>query len=503
MRVVRVLAGLGTIFRLFSISLIVPILASLWWDPKTNMIPLAGLEVRASTIGFVLVLVIILLLGFLLTSIASVQLEELREREGFAIVGFAWLLLAALGAIPFLLTKTTRDPVAAYFETMSGLTATGATAFDLATFDAILPSVHVWRATLHAVGGLGVIVLAVAVFARLTEAGQRLMAAETPGGQATRLKPTVTQTAAALWNVYFAFVVVLFGTLWIAMHFTGRHLSWKDSALDALITSFSTVSTGGFSNRADSIAFYQSGVVSAVVTLFMLASGVNFNLYWHFFHGRRNRLFADSEFRFFLGIFLVSAAAIAAVLILNGSEVSMGTKNAAFYAASFMTSSGLTIADHNAFPEAAKMVLLLLMFTGGCVGSTAGGLKLVRVLLLARLTRRELEKLLHPHAVATLKVEGRVIPEDTLRRVVVFFFAYVTLVLVGAFLFAFTGLGFMSAVSASATLVGNVGPAFDRAAYSFFSVPDLGKLIGIFLMWMGRLEIFTAVVLLFPRTYRD
>lgn len=504
MRFARVLAGLGMLFRLFSFSLIIPFLASLWWDPRTSLFSVLGLfEVPTSTVVFFFVFIIILLLGYLLTSLAPVGLDEVREREGFAIVGFAWLILAALGGLPFLLTGTTQNPLAAYFETMSGLTTTGATALPLSSFDQILPSIHMWRATLQFVGGLGIIVLAVAVLARLTEAGQRLMSAETPGGQVSRLKPKITQTAAALWNVYLIFTVVLFAVLWPTMHFTGRHLGWKDAAFDAVVVSFTTMSTGGFSNRADSIGFYQSDILTGIVTIFMLAAGVNFNLYWHMFHGRRQRLLRDSEFRFYLSVFLLAFVAVAVILIYNGRGINDGIEGAAFQTASFLTSTGATSADHNAFPDAAKMVLLLLMFTGACVGSTSGGLKSIRILLLLRLTRIELQKLLHPHAVATLKVEGRIIPEDTLRRVVVFFFAYVTLVLVGSFLYAFIGFDFISAISTATSLVGNTGPAFGRAAYAFDGVSDFGKVIGILLMWMGRLEIFTVLVLFFPRTYRD
>ena len=504
MRLARVLAGLGTLFRLFSFSLLIPMFASLWWDPRTNLFSVAGLfDVPTSAIVFFFVFVIIMLLGYLLTSLATVELEELREREGFAIVGFAWLILAALGGIPFLLTGTTQNPLSAYFETMSGLTTTGATALPLSTFDSILPSIHMWRATLQFVGGLGIIVLAVAVLARLTDAGQRLMSAETPGGQVTRLKPKITQTAAALWNVYIAFAAVLFAIVWPTIHFTGRQLPWKDAAFDALIISFTTMSTGGFSNRADSIAFFQSDVLTGVVTIFMLAAGVNFNLYWHLFHGRRRLLLRDSEFRFYLSVFLIAFVAIAVILLYNGRSVNEGIEASAFQTASFLTSTGATSADHNAFPDAARLVLLLLMFTGACVGSTSGGLKSIRILLLLRLTRIELQKLLHPHAVANLKVEGRIIPEDTLRRVVVFFFAYVTLVLVGSFLYAFIGFDFISAISTATSMVGNTGPAFGRAAYAFSDVSDFGKVVGILLMWMGRLEIFTVLVLFFPRTYRD
>jgi trk system potassium uptake protein len=504
MRFARVLAGLGALFRLFSFSVLIPLFASLWWDPRTDVFVLFGdVTVPTTTIVFTLTFLLIFLVGWLLSSISAVELEELREREGFAIVGFAWLLLAALGGLPFLLTNTTRKPLVAYFETMSGLTTTGSTALPLDTFESILPSVHVWRATLQFVGGLGIIVLAVAVLARMTDAGQRLMSAESPGSQVTRLKPKITQTAAALWNVYILFTLVLFAILWPALHFTGRQLPWKEAALDAMIVSFTTMSTGGFSNHANSIAYFQSPTVTWIVVGFMILAGVNFNLYWHAFHGRERRLFKDAELRFFLTVFLAAFVAVSLILIYNGRSVGQGIEDAAFQTASFLTSTGATSTDHNAFPDAARLVLLLLMFNGACVGSTTGGLKSIRILIMLRLTRVELQRLLHPHAVATLKVEGRIVPDDTLRRIVVFFFAFVSLVLAGSFFYAFIGFDFVSAIATATAMVCNTGPTFGRAAYAFSDVPDVGKVVGILLMWMGRLEIFTALVLFFPRTYRE
>lgn len=506
MHFARVLHGLGTIFKLFSFSLLIPFFGSFVWDenvaPSGIPNPFGG-EFRLTTVAFFLTFVIILLVGFVLTNFAKVQLEELREREGYAIVGFAWLTLAAFGSLPLILTRTTLEPLDAYFEVMSGLTTTGATALDPNQFDGIAPSVHLWRATTQYVGGLGIIVLAIAMFSRLTEGAHRLMAAETPGGTVTRLKPKITETAGALWTLYVGFGGVLFFVLWFSMRLLGRGLPWKDAALDALITTFTTLSTGGFSNRAASIDYYDSSFITWIITLAMFLAGINFNLYWLFFHGRRGRLWRDAEARFYLAIFLTAALATSAVLYNAKLNLGSSLKHGFFQAASFVTTTGYTSTDHNAFPDAARLVLFLMMFLGACVGSTAGGIKAFRILLLLRLTRRELQRLLHPHAVASVKVEGRMLPDEVLRRVVVFFFCYVTLVVVGGFVYTFLGMDFVSGVSASATLVGNVGPGFNQVAYSFHHVPDLGKAAAILLMWMGRLEIFTALILFVPATYRE
>ena len=506
MRFSRVLRGLGSLLRLFSFTLLIPLAGSLYWDEDVAMtgIPAPwGGEFKVTTVAFALTFLFILLLGFTLTAVAPATLEEIRDREGYFIVASAWLILSSLGGIPLLLTQTTADPVTAYFEAMSGLTTTGATALDLGRFDEIAPSVHLWRATLHLTGGLGIIVLAVAVFARLTEGAYRLMAAETPGGTVTRLKPKLTETAKALWIIYVGFNVALFLLLWPLIHFTGARLSWKEAALDALIHSMSTIATGGFSNHGDSVMFFASDAVTWVLVAFMFLSGVNFNLYWLALAGRPQRIFRDAEFRFYAGMVFAAGAVMAWSLWNANAGIGAAIEGGFFHAVSFMTTTGHTAADHNAFPELGKLILFLLMFTGAMVGSTAGGLKVLRIRLLFLLTRRELDKLLHPHAVASVKIEGRILPDDTIRRVVVFFFVYITTVLIGSLAFAFIGFDFLTSVSAAAALTGNVGPGFNAVAYTFDAVPPLGQVVGILLMWLGRLEIFTAVILFVPGTYRD
>jgi len=502
----RVVRGLGALLRLFSFTLLIPLFGSLYWDegsPTTGIPAPWGGELRVTTVAFALTFLFILLLGLTFTAVTPVSLEELRDREGYILVASAWLILSSLAGIPLLLTGAAQNPVEAYFESMSGLTTTGATALSLGSFDEIAPSVHLWRVTLHLTGGLGIIVLAVAVFARLTEGAHRLMAAETPAGTVTRLKPKLAQTAKALWTIYLGFNAALFLILWPLMHYTGLRVPWKQAALDALIAAMSTIATGGFSNRADSVMFYQSDWVIWILWLFMFAAGVNFNLYWVAFAGRPGRLWKDGQFRFYAAIIVASGAIVSWSLWNADASVAESLKQGFFHTASILTTTGHTAADHNRFPELAKLVLFLLMFTGACVGSTSGGIKVLRIRLLMLLTRRELDRLLHPHAVGGVKVEGQILPDETIRRVVVFFFVYITTVLAGSLFYAFLGFDFLTSVSAAASLTGNVGPSFNTFAYSFHDMPVVGQIVGILLMWLGRLEIFTALVLFVPATYRD
>lgn len=506
MRFPRVLKALGTLLLIFSVSLAIPFFGSLYWDdgvPESSVPnPITGGFLRQTTLVYLATFLLILVLGTLMVLLPREELEELRERESFAIVGFAYLLLALLASVPFLLLGVTRSPAAAFFESMSGLTTTGATVLRV-PLEQYPASIHLWRSTLQYVGGMGIVVLSVALLRRMTEGAYLLMSMEVPGGQVTRIKPKITQTAKALWTLYTILVSVMFLTLWPLMHYTGRRLGWKTAAFDALTTSMSALSTGGFSPHGDSIGFYASPWITWTVILFMIVGGGSFTLYWLAAHGRPGRLLRNGEFQLYLGLLLGGVVVMAASLFFNGSSGLKAVEESSFHAASFMTTTGFTTTNHDAFPDLAKFILLLLMFLGASTGSTSGGIKVARIQLLTRLTLREVQKLLHPQAVSTVKVEGRILPDDAVRRVVVFFFSYLGIFILGALALLVVGFPLLDGLSASASLVGNVGPAFGRAAFTFDGVSTWGHLVGGVLMWLGRLEIFTGLLLFVPATYRD
>lgn len=506
MRYPRVLKALGTILLIFSVTLLVPLFGSLVWDeevrPSTTTNPFNDSDIPQTTIAFLATLLLTVLLGLVLVVVPRETLEELRERESFAIVGFSYLGLSLLGSIPFLLTGVTRSPITALFETMSGLTTTGATALAL-PLEQYPASIHLWRSTLQFLGGMGIIVLSIAVLQRMTEGAYKLMSMEAPGGTVTRIKPKITQTAKALWTLYVFLVLSEFAILVPLMHFTGQKLPWKTSIFDALCTAMSTLSTGGFSPRTDSIGFYGSTAITWVVLFFIILGGVNFNLYWIASHGQPGRLFRDPEFRYYIGILVFAWVAVALALYWDGVETSDAVAQSLFHSSSFMTTTGFTTTNHDAFPDLAKMLLLLVMFTGACTGSTAGGLKVLRIQLLVSLTSREVLKLLHPHAVSTVKVAGRILPEDTIRRVVVFFYSFLTIFIMGAVGFIALGFPLVDGIASSIALLSNVGPSFGLAAFSFQDVGPAAQVLGYALMWLGRLEIFTVLLLFVPATYRD
>lgn len=503
MRGRRVTAGLGGILRSFSWAALVPAAASLVWDSSVATLAMPGLpfEPKATTVVFLLVFGFIRLLGHVLEFHGVRELDAMREHEGFVLVGLTWLILAVLCAIPFLLLGAIPNPVDALFESMSGLTTTGATVM-AGRLESYPPSLMLWRGLLQWLGGIGVVVVAVAVLAQITEGGHRILAMEAPGDQYARFKPRLLATAYALARIY-AGLTLLLGLLYLLlMRYGPAGLSWSQAVYDAVMHAFTTMSTGGFSHRTDSLAFYDHTALFWVTTVFMLIAGGSFTLYWMTLHGRGSRLWRNPELRFYLSVFAIVASLIAGALVWDGWSVGDAATHGAFQTASFLTTTGYTSTSHDLFPEAARLLFLLLMFTGGMSGSTAGGIKTFRILILLELLMRELQKLLHRRAVVPVKVDGRVVPFPAIRRILVFFFSYLFLFLVGSLAYALLGMDVVSAFSASATTQGNVGPGLGDVAATFANVPWPGKLVAVMQMWLGRLEIFTVLLLFVPATYR-
>lgn len=506
MKFARVGYLLGSVFKVFALFLLIPLLGSLYWDEDVRPSAISEIlpgTLRETTATFLLTFIFVFLLGFLLTATFPKIEEDLREREAFFVVGFGWLFCAALGGLPFLLSGATRDPTVALFEGMSGITTTGFTALDV-PLERYPESLHLWRGSLHFFGGLGIVLVAVAVITRLTEGAHKLLSMEAGTGDVTRLRPKLSQTAKSLFGVYVTINLLAFVAFWLALRYTGDRLGWKPAAYHALVHSMGTIATGGMSTRTDSIAAFDSSLFNTLVIFAAFASGVSFVLYYRVLHGGAGQLWHHPEFRFYVTMILLSAVAVAAFLLYEGRTAASGVAHALAAVVTTITTTGYTTTNLDAFPDGAKLFLLLLMFTGGMVGSTAGGIKVARIFLLLRLSLQELQKLLHPHAVTIVKMGGRLFPEDSMRRIVVFFFAYVTVFIAGALGFGLLGFDLESSLSASAASIGNVGFGFGAVAIGFASpVPEAARVLATLLMWIGRLEIFTVLLLFIPATYRS
>jgi trk system potassium uptake protein TrkH len=422
---------------------------------------------------------------------------DLSSREGFAIVTFAWTGAAIFGALPYLFTGSIPGLVPAIFESMSGFTTTGATVFS--EIEELPHGILFWRSFTHWLGGMGIIVLAIAILPYLGVGGMQLFKAEVPGPTPERLRPRITQTAKLLWYVYLGMTVLQTALLM----FGGMDL------FDASTHTFATLATGGFSTKNASVAHFESPYIHYVIILFMYLAGINFALHFRAVTGHLD-YFKDHEWRFFTGL-LLGAAVFLLVLNLTGgtyaftpSGVEEAFRDGLFQAVAIGTTTGFVTADYELWVPASQMLIFLLFFTGGMAGSTGGSMKSVRVLLLVKQTAMELRKHLHPRAVLLARVGRRAVKEDVLANVLGFVLLYGLLWVAGAMALALLGLDFLTSLGASAATVGNIGPGLGGVGptdnYGWMSNSALSVMS--FLMLVGRLEIYTVLLLFHPETWR-
>lgn len=450
--------------------------------------------------------------------------EEMGHKEAFATVAFGWLLAASIGAIPYVFLGL--SPVDAFFESMSGFTTAGATIFTefdsqgywilsetavsgsitRGFIDGIRPlsgsetiyGLLFWRSFTQFLGGMGIILLFIAVLPHLGVAGRELYSVEGLGLTKEALTPHVKNTAKIFWSIYLGLV----GVQAIALVALGLPI------YDAVCTAFTSLATGGFSPRADSIAAYDSPLVDAVVCVFLLIGGTSFLLHYRILSKREySAPFKDPEFRLYL---FIMAAAVSILMIWGGIDEDLSTRfrYSAFQAASIMTTTGyVNNFSYDSWSLASKLALIMLMLIGGSTGSTGGGIKVGRFLIILKHAQNEFLRLLHPHAVTSLKVGEETVPGEILRSVQLFMLLYFMILLFASFAFAVTEAGnsnfdAISAVSASACTMGVIGPGYGVVAVDFGQVSLLGRILGIFLMYLGRLEIITFLVLLMPDFWR-
>ncbi|MDT8368212.1 MAG: TrkH family potassium uptake protein [Longimicrobiales bacterium] len=418
---------------------------------------------------------------------------ELTLREGYGIVTFGWIAIAVFGALPYLLTGSIPGVIPAVFESMSGFTTTGATV--LGDIEALPHGVLFWRAFTQWLGGMGIIVLAIAILPFLGIGGMQLFRAEVPGPTPERLRPRVTQTAKLLWVVYFALTAVQAGL------YAAGGMGW----FDAWAHAFTTLSTGGFSPRNASLAAFSDPWTQWVTILFMYLAGINFALHFRAVTGRFDYI-RDIEWRFFTLLVVAGAGTVAAVNVLSGPVVAIEPviRGAFFQVTSIATTTGFVSENYALWVPAAQVVLFTLFFIGGMAGSTAGGMKTIRVLLLLKQTGMELRKHLHPRAVMLARVGRQVVREDVLANVIGFVILYLLITMAGIALLAFLGLDLMTAIGASLATVGNIGPGWGAVGpadtFGWLSDPALALLT--FMMMVGRLEIYTVLLLFMPGTWR-
>jgi trk system potassium uptake protein TrkH len=421
------------------------------------------------------------------------EVEVINQREGMAIVAVGWTVVGLFGAIPFFLGDVYFSFTDAFFESVSGFTTTGASV--LTNIEGLSKGLLFWRSFIQWLGGMGIIVLSVAILPFLGVGGMQLYKAEVPTPVPDKLKPRIRDTAMILWKVYA--LISLAEVIFLMLG--GMTL------FDALCHTFTTMPTGGFSTKNASIAHYNSLYFDCVIIVFMLLAGINFSLHYQMLRGKPLALWQDSECRFFLGAValltvVVSFDILGSVYAAIGEALQYGV----FQVVSIVTTTGFATADYEKWPAMSQLILLLCMFLGASAGSTGGGMKCLRIMLCFKFCYKELFSLVHPHAVSHIKIGGKPVADDVMRSVLGFLALYMGLFALSSVLLAGLGVDFTTAFSAVAAAIGNIGPGFGMVGPvdNYAQIPILGKWLLIWCMLLGRLEIFTVVILLVPEFWR-
>ena len=505
---------LGTIVKYLALTMLVPLTVAIIY----------GEDIWA----FVAALMIALALG-----VGLEQFDEepdLGPTDALLLVSLAWIAVAVVGAIPFLIagygTESTigLDPSSAgalfgsianaLFESMSGFTTTGATVLGRISVDSHSHAIMLWRQLTQWLGGMGIIVLMIAILPEVAVNGAELMKSEAPGPELQKLTPKIAETARALWLLYFGFTLLL-----IALLYGAHLLGFADgmTLFNAISHAFTTLPTGGFSPKADSIGAF-GAVAQWIIIPFMAVAGVNFALFWHVLNGDVRTLLDNPEFRVYTGAIAALTAVLSAILIFGGAPtIPLGgnttglTENtirqATFQIVSLLNSTGYATADFAQWDEHAQIVLLFAMFVGGSAGSTGGGVKVVRWIVVFKSVRRDLYTTIHPDAVKPVRLGGTVVDEDAIRGIMAFSILYILLFGIAAVLLSLDSarIGFelstLEAVSASLATIGNIGPGFGSLGPfgSYLEFSPYSKLLMVFLMWIGRLEIVPVLALFIGR----
>jgi len=478
-----VLKIVGFLLVIFSVTHLTPLFVSF-------------IYADGNSLPFITSFSVTLLTGVIMWAPVRKSKRDLRYRDGFLVVVMFWTVLATFGALPFLLSQAHSLSVTdAFFESMSGLTTTGGTI--LTNLDNLPASTLYYRQQLQWLGGMGIVVLAVAIMPMLGIGGMQLYRAETPGPMKdSKLTPRIAESAKALWYIYLGLTLLCMLAYWAA----------GMSLFDAICHSFSTVAIGGFSTHDASINYFNSGTIEIVAMLFMLIASANFSL--HFLAWRNKSILPylkDSEYRFFLSMLGVVAVILLSSLIAQNvyADNLMAIRQGLFHLISIVTTTGYTSTGFAWWPGALPVLLILMSFMGGCAGSTAGGMKVMRIQLMYKQGRKEIVRLVHPNAVLSIKLGRQVISEKVINTVTAFFSMYILCFAITGFALCAVGLDWVTAFSAAAACLNNLGPGLAQVANNYADINDAAKWILSFAMLLGRLELFTLLVLFTGTFWRD
>lgn len=419
--------------------------------------------------------------------------SDIGKREGYLIVTSGWIIMSLFGAIPFVVHGSIPSYTDAFFEVMSGFTTTGASI--LTDIESLPHGLLFWRSITQWIGGMGIIVLSLAILPLLGIGGMQLYAAEVPGITKDKFHPRVKETAKRLWGIY----VILTASEMILLMLAGMNL------FDAINHAFTTLATGGFSTKNNSTAYYGHPLIQYIIIIFMFLAGTNFTLHYMALHKNFNFLKTNDEFKTYSIFILVSSIII---MIIHHPHLNLSFeekfRQAVFHVVSLVTTTGYVSSDYENWAIFSRMIFFILLFIGGCAGSTGGSIKIVRHYLLFKNGFLELKRLVHPRAIIPVRVNGKAIPPEIISNVQAFFILYILIFVLSSIILSLTGLDFITAIGASATCLGNVGPGIGTVGpvSNFSHLPDFAKLLLSALMLIGRLELFTVLVIFSPSFWK-
>ncbi len=480
-----IIGSIGSILKYLGILMILPLAVAIWDGESFTIIKYTWLFPIAITTSF----------GVILEKFIGKK-GEIKRREGFAIVALGWLAVAFFGALPYIYYAPLSpvdlfiSPIDPFFESMSGFTTTGSTV--MLNLEQVDRSILLWRSFTQWIGGMGVIVLFIAILPTFGVAGSQLFDREFPGPMSERIRPRIQMSARMLWSIYF----ILTDIEILALHFVA-----KMPLYDTLCTTFSTMPTGGFSPHPGNIGGYLNPIAELIIMVFMFLAGMNFVLY--FFLRNPRRIIANREFRVYCFLLLMAISIITADLYIHEfGSLQEAFRYGGFQAISVMTTTGFTTSNFDTWSHLSKIILFSLMFIGGCGGSTGGSIKVIRIYVLLKYIGQRIRQILYPHAVFVLKTGKKPISDDVLQGIIAFLFSYILIFVVCSIAMSAMGFDMISATSSVAATLGNVGPGFGLVSANYASIPIAGKIILSFCMWAGRLELFTVLVLLTPAFWR-
>lgn len=414
--------------------------------------------------------------------------QNFFAREAVAVVGLGWVIVSILGGLPFIFSGVIPDLPGAIFESASGFTTTGSTV--ITDLEPVQHGILFWRALTQWLGGMGIIVLFIAIFPHMGSGARHLFRSEVPGPSSEGLKPKLKETSSTLWRIYVGITLAEV----IALMICGLDL------FDASCHSFTCMATGGFSTKNASIGFYNSAAVDMVVTFFMFLAGVNFSLYYVIYTGRDRAIWKNTEFRVYLALIAICTIVVSLFIWPQKDSIFQAFRHGVFQVVSLQTTTGFGTDNFNVYPPVARILLVVLMFIGGSAGSTAGGIKVARIVIIFKAAYQEIYKAFYPHAVFAVKMGKSTISEEVVRTALVFFALFILAFTVGTLFMSTLGIEFETAFSSVIATLANIGPGLDRVGsietYAF--IPGVGKLFLAFCMILGRLELFTILVLLIP-----